>query len=151
MSNSIGTVFRYTVWGQSHSPAVGVTIEGIPAGTPIDLARLQAFLDRRRPGRDPLSSPRREEDVPEFVSGIIKDAAGGSGTVTACGAPVTAVIRNTDVRSSDYEELRDIPRPGHADLTAMIRYGGAGDRAGGGAFSGRNQGESHKPEPGAWT
>ena len=137
MSNSIGTMYRFTIWGQSHSPAIGVTIEGIPAGTPIDLARLQAFLDRRRPGRDSLSTARKEGDVPEFVSGIIGNGTGGSGIVTACGSPVTAVIRNTDARPADYAELRYVPRPGHADLTAMVKYGEARDHAGGGPFSGR--------------
>ncbi|MCR5042003.1 MAG: chorismate synthase [Clostridia bacterium] len=137
MSNSIGTVYRFTVWGQSHSPAIGVTVEGIPAGTQIDTALLQEFLDRRKPGGDPLTTARKEEDEPEFIAGVIRDDAGGSRILTACGAPVTAVIRNLDARSGDYEGSRYIPRPGHADLAAMAKYGDARDHAGGGQFSGR--------------
>ncbi len=144
MSNTTGTIFRYTVWGQSHAPAIGVTIEGIPAGTMIDLDRLQAFLDRRRPGQNALTTARREADVPEFLSGFtggapdgITQSGNGSRTMIAAGCPLTAVIRNSDQRSSDYEGLRYIPRPGHADFPAMIRYGQARDYAGGGQFSGR--------------
>ena len=141
MSNSIGTVYRFTIWGQSHAPAIGVTIEGIPAGTQIDLDRLQEFLDRRRPGQGAHTTSRKECDRPEFVAGVtgnVSDAEAEAGhTITACGAPVTALIRNADTRSSDYSELEYIPRPGHADYTAMVRYGEARDFAGGGQFSGR--------------
>ncbi len=129
MSSSIGENLKITVFGQSHAPAVGVTIEGIPAGFRIDSGELQAFMDRRAPGRDNLSTARREADRPEFLCGL-------SGGVT-CGAPVTAIIRNTDVRPSDYESFADVPRPGHADWTAQLRYGGFQDRSGGGHFSGR--------------
>ena len=137
MSNSIGTEYRFTIWGQSHAPAIGVTIEGIPAGTHIDLDTLQAFLDRRKPGRDSCSTARKEEDVPEFAAGITGNISHDDRIVTACGSPVTAIIRNRNVRSADYEELQYIPRPGHADFTAMVRYGEARDYAGGGQFSGR--------------
>ena len=94
MSSSYGENVRFTLFGQSHGPAVGVTIEGIPAGFPIDLEALQAFLNRRAPGRSPTATARREEDRPEFLSGLV-------GNVT-CGAPLTAVIANGDVRSQDY-------------------------------------------------
>lgn len=129
MSSTYGERFRFTIFGQSHAPAIGVTIEGIPAGTPIDLDRLQVFLDRRAPGRDATSTPRKEADQVEFLSGIVDGIT--------CGTPLTAIIRNTNTRSGDYDKLRDCPRPGHADFTARARYGDAYDPAGGGHFSGR--------------
>ena len=129
MSSSYGKDMRITIFGQSHSPAIGVTIEGIPAGQEIDFNELAVFLDRRAPGRNEFSTARREADRPEFISGI-------KGNVT-CGTPLTAIIRNTDTRSQDYEGLVRIPRPGHADYTANVKYGGAQDYAGGGHFSGR--------------
>lgn len=137
MSNTIGREYRFTIWGQSHAPAIGVTIEGIPAGTRVNLDVLQAFLDRRRPGRDSRTSARKEGDVPEFAAGITGSVSGDDRIVTACGSPVTAIIRNRDARSADYEELQYIPRPGHADFAAMVRYGEARDFVGGGQFSGR--------------
>ena len=129
MSSTYGENLRLTVFGQSHSPAIGVTVEGLPAGFPIDMAALQAFLDRRAPGRDKNSTSRREADAPEFLSGL-------TGNVT-CGAPLTAIIRNTNTRSGDYDELRYKPRPGHADYTGYVKYGESRDYAGGGHFSGR--------------
>lgn len=129
MSSTYGERFRFTIFGQSHSPAIGVTMEGIPAGFALDFDKLQAFLDRRAPGNSPTATARKEADRPEFVSGLV-------GNVT-CGTPITAIIRNTNTRSGDYENLRDCPRPGHADYTAQIRYGGHQDVAGGGHFSGR--------------
>ena len=93
------------IFGQSHSAAVGVTIDGIPAGTPIDADKLQKFLDRRAPGRSALTTQRREVDIPEFLCGL-RDGK-------ACGAPLTAIIRNTDVRPGDYSDISDVPRPGH--------------------------------------
>ena len=128
MSNTYGTRFRFTIWGQSHGPAIGVTMEGIPAGTRIDMAALQAFLDRRAPGGR-LASARREADRPEFLSGLVDGVA--------CGAPVTAVIRNENAQSADYDALKYIPRPGHADFAAWAKYSEARDFAGGGQFSGR--------------
>ena len=129
MGNTVGERYRFTIWGQSHAPAIGVTIEGIPAGFRPDTEKLVAFLARRAPGNGPFSTARKEADEPEFLSGL----ADG----TACGAPLTAVIRNTNARSSDYDALRRIPRPGHADYPAHIKYGGSRDVAGGGQFSGR--------------
>lgn len=129
MSSTYGERFRFTIFGQSHSPAIGVTMEGIPAGCSIDMERLQAFLDRRAPGNSPTATARKEPDRPRFLSGLV-------GNVT-CGAPLTAIIENTNTRSGDYENLRDCPRPGHADYPAHIRYGGYQDVAGGGHFSGR--------------
>ena len=129
MSNSIGTRFRFTIFGQSHAPAIGVTMEGLPAGVKIDTEKLQAFLDRRAPGRNQYSTTRKEGDEPVFLSGL-KDGV-------TCGSPVTAVIYNTNTRSGDYDNLKDVPRPGHADYAAMEKYGDSRDYAGGGQFSGR--------------
>ena len=129
MSSSFGENIRVSIFGQSHSGAIGVTVDGLPAGEKIDLAQLQRFLDRRAPGRNDYSTARREADVPEILCGL-KDGL-------TCGAPLTAIIRNGDVRSQDYEALRTTPRPGHADFTAQVKYGGAQDAAGGGHFSGR--------------
>lgn len=127
--SSYGENLRITIFGQSHSPAIGVTVEGIPAGERIDTAKLARFLARRAPGRNEWSTPRREADAPEFLSGL-KDSV-------TCGAPLAAIIRNADTRSQDYAALADTPRPGHADYTAQVKYGGAQDSAGGGHFSGR--------------
>ena len=129
MSSTYGERLRFTIFGQSHSEAIGVTVEGIPAGQKIDLDALQAFLRRRAPGFDPTSTPRKEEDRVEILSGLVNG--------TTCGVPLTAIIRNTNTRSGDYEHLRDCPRPGHADFTAQARYNGYQDIAGGGHFSGR--------------
>lgn len=129
MSSTYGERFRFIIFGQSHSPAIGVTIEGLPAGTVLDLDRLQAFLDRRAPGGSPTATARKEPDRPEFLSGLV-------GNVT-CGTPLTAVIQNTNTISKDYSNLRDCPRPGHADYPAQVKFGGAQDVAGGGHFSGR--------------
>ncbi|MDO4960794.1 MAG: chorismate synthase [Eubacteriales bacterium] len=130
MGNTIGSIFRFTIWGQSHAPAIGVTIEGLPAGTHIDREKLQLFLDRRRPGQNQYSTTRKESDTAVFAAGLNED----SDTV---GAPVTAIIKNTNTRSSDYNELKYIPRPGHSDYAAMAKYGESRDAAGGGQFSGR--------------
>ncbi len=129
MSSSYGQNVRLTIFGQSHSPAIGMTLEGIPAGETVDYAKLQAFLKRRAPGQNAWSTARKEADVPEFLSGLVGN--------TTCGAPLTAIIRNTDTRSKDYSDLAIRPRPGHADYTAALKYGGHQDYAGGGHFSGR--------------
>ena len=118
-----------SIFGQSHAPAIGVTVDGLPAGFPVDPDELQHFLSRRAPGQNDWSTPRREADMPEFLCGLKNEKT--------CGAPLTAIIRNTNVRSGDYENLMDIPRPGHADYTAQVKFGGAQDVSGGGHFSGR--------------
>lgn len=118
-----------SIFGQSHAPAIGVTVDGLPAGEAIDLEELQAFLRRRAPGTGDWSTPRKEGDQAEFLSGLDQGHT--------CGAPLAAIIRNTNTRSKDYSNLRDIPRPGHADFTAQVKYGGFQDVAGGGHFSGR--------------
>lgn len=118
-----------SIFGQSHAPAIGVTIDGLPAGQPIDLDELQRFLSRRAPGKNAWSTPRAEADVPEILCGLKNGKT--------CGAPLSAVIRNTNTRSADYDNLLDVPRPGHADYTAQVKFGGAQDASGGGHFSGR--------------
>ena len=117
------------IFGQSHAPAIGVTIDGLPAGLPVDLDALQQFLRRRAPGQNAWSTPRKEADAPEILCGLPNGRT--------CGAPLTAIIRNTNTRSGDYDNLRDTPRPGHADYTAQMKFSGAQDVAGGGHFSGR--------------
>ncbi len=129
MSSSYGKWVRISIFGQSHSEAIGVTIDGLPAGIRIDMAELQRFMNRRAPGQSRYSTPRKEADRPEFISGLVEDIT--------CGAPLTALIRNTNTKSKDYNNIRDIPRPGHADLTAHIKYRGFEDVRGGGHFSGR--------------
>ena len=129
MSSSYGENLRLTIFGQSHSPAIGMTLEGIPAGERIDLEALQRFLERRAPGRNAYSTARKEADAPEFLSGLRGD--------TTCGVPLTAIIRNGDTRSKDYAPFSAVPRPGHADYTANVKYFGFQDYAGGGHFSGR--------------
>lgn len=129
MSSTYGERFRFTIFGQSHSEAIGVTVEGIPAGTRVDLARLQAFLDRRAPGQDPTATARKEKDRVQVLCGLVDGIT--------CGTPLTAIIANTNTRSHDYDNLRDCPRPGHGDFPAQMRYGGFQDVAGGGHFSGR--------------
>jgi len=129
MSFVYGNNIKVSIFGQSHSPAIGVSIDGLPAGFPIDFGELQVFMQRRMPGQGLHTTKRREPDNPEFLSGLVDGVT--------CGAPLTAVIRNTDARSSDYDNLWDIPRPSHADYSAYIKYGQARDVRGGGAFSGR--------------
>ncbi len=129
MSSTYGDFLKLTIFGQSHGPAIGMTLDGIPAGLPIDLDALNCFLARRAPGNNAYSTPRKESDIPEFLSGIHNGHT--------CGAPICAVIYNTNAHSSDYDSLKDCPRPGHADYTAQVKYGGYQDAAGGGHFSGR--------------
>ena len=129
MASYFGKHIHVSVFGQSHAPAIGVTVDGLPAGEAVDLEELQRFLQRRAPGRGATSTPRKEGDVPQILCGLV-------GNVT-CGAPLAAVIENTNTRSQDYDELRDKPRPAHADFTAQVKYGGHQDVRGGGHFSGR--------------
>ncbi len=129
MSSTYGNNVKISIFGQSHSEAIGVTIDGLPAGFPIDMGKLQVFMNRRAPGQSKYTTPRKEADMPAFLSGLV-------GNVT-CGAPLTAVIKNTNTRSADYDNIRDIPRPAHADFTAHVKYGGFEDVSGGGHFSGR--------------
>ena len=129
MSSTYGENLKLSIFGQSHGTAIGMTLDGIPAGLAVDFDKLQSFLDRRAPGQHDYATPRREEDRPEFLSGIADGFT--------CGAPISAIIRNENTRSKDYSQLKDCPRPGHADYTAQVKYGGYQDCAGGGHFSGR--------------
>ena len=130
MPSSFGTALRVTVFGQSHSPAVGCVVEGLPSGLHVDLEALTAFVARRAPGNDPWGTPRKEPDAPRIVSGLNPDGR-------TCGAPLAAVIENTNTRSRDYNNLLAVPRPGHADFTAWAKWHGEQDVPGGGHFSGR--------------
>lgn len=129
MSSTYGENLKLSIFGQSHGPAIGMTMDGIPAGLAVDMNKLQAFLNRRAPGQHDYATPRREADLPEFLSGIVDGYT--------CGAPIAAIIANKNTRSGDYSDLKDCPRPGHADFTAQVKYGGYQDVAGGGHFSGR--------------
>lgn len=129
MSFTIGKIFKMTVFGESHGPVIGVTVQGIPPGTTIDRARIQEELDRRRPGQSDLTTSRDEADEFSILCGVLDGKA--------TGAPVTMVIHNRDVDSSYYEEIKNTPRPGHSDLTARVKYHNHNDYRGGGFFSGR--------------
>lgn len=126
---SWGTRLNLTIFGESHGPAIGAVLEGLPAGEEIDMEGILAQMARRAPGRDRSSTPRKESDEPQILSGML-----GNKTT---GAPLCAVIANTNTHSSDYDNLRSVPRPGHADYTAALRYRGFNDVRGGGRFSGR--------------
>ena len=129
MSSTYGEFLKLSIFGQSHGPAIGMTMDGIPAGLPVDEEVLQQFLSRRAPGFGDYATSRKEEDQAKFLSGVYEGFT--------CGAPIAAMIRNNNTRSGDYDNLRDSPRPGHADYTAQVKYGGFQDAAGGGHFSGR--------------
>ena len=130
MSNALGNKYRVQIFGQSHSPMIGAVIEGVPAGVVPDMDFISAFMARRAPGNDALSTARREADQPQIVSGLNERGE-------TCGAPLCALIANADARSRDYDALRDVPRPGHADYAAFVKFGGHNDIRGGGQFSGR--------------
>lgn len=127
--NTLGNKLRVTVFGQSHAAAIGCIVEGLPSGFSPDQERLAAFMARRAPGQNEWSTARRESDTPEILSGLVDGVL--------CGAPLCAVIQNRDQRSGDYAALRATPRPSHADLSAILKYGESCDLRGGGQFSGR--------------
>lgn len=129
MSSIWGNNIKLSIFGESHGKAIGVTIHNLPSGIKLDGERIFAFMKRRSPGRDEMSTPRKEEDTPEILSGVYK------GYTT--GAPLTALISNNDIKSKDYDKLSFLPRPSHADYAAEIRYNGYNDKRGGGHFSGR--------------
>ena len=129
MSSTFGEALKLSIFGQSHGAAIGMTLDGIPAGLPVDEEKLLRFLIRRAPGQNAWSTSRKEADIPTFLGGILEKHT--------CGAPIAAVIYNHNTRSQDYSSLKDTPRPGHADYTANVKYGGYQDAAGGGHFSGR--------------
>ncbi len=126
--SSFGTLFRFTSWGESHGPAIGVVVDGVPSRIPLEEADIQRWLDRRRPGQSRFTTQRRESDRVEILSGVF------AGKTT--GAPISLLLRNEDVRSRDYREIRDLYRPGHADYTYEMKYG-IRDYRGGGRASAR--------------
>ncbi len=123
MSNTFGHSFRFTTWGESHGPAIGVVVDGCPAGIPIEAADLQRDLDRRRPGQSNVTTKRIEEDRAEILSGVFE------GKTT--GTPISVLIRNKDADSSKYDRLKDLFRPGHADYTYWEKWGHRDHRGGG--------------------
>ena len=129
MSSTFGKNLHISVFGGSHTEAIGVVIDGLPAGETIDQDALLRQMARRAPGRDKSSTPRKESDIPRILCGLL------DGVTT--GAPLCLIIENTNIRSKDYSDLKIHPRPGHADYTAFVRYGGHNDIRGGGHFSGR--------------
>lgn len=129
MGNTVGTVLRLTIFGASHAPEIGMTLEGFPSDFAPNMEKLQAFMARRAPGQGAHTTARKEPDVPEFESGIENGRTNGK--------ILRAVIKNTNTRSKDYGNLQDMPRPSHADYPARIKYGEDFDMRGGGPFSGR--------------
>lgn len=128
MSSIFGNRLQFSLFGESHSPGIGGVLDGFPEGREVDVEKLEAFLSRRRPGQK-LTTNRRESDEVEFLSGIFEKVTTGS--------PIGFIIRNEDQRSKDYKKLKNIPRPGHADFPAEVKYRGFQDKRGGGHFSGR--------------
>ena len=120
---------NYTIFGESHGPAIGVTLTGVPAGLELDWAAIEKDMARRAPGKSPLATARKEADQVQVLSGVFEGKTTGS--------PLCAMIANTDTRSADYSKTRDLARPGHADYPAHVRYQGFNDYRGGGHFSGR--------------
>ena len=129
MGNSFGKLFTITSFGESHGRCVGIIIDGCPAGLPLTEEDIQREVDKRKPGVGIAATTRVEEDKVEILAGIFK------GKTT--GAPICLLLWNRDVDSSEYEKMRFLPRPGHADYPAFIKYGGFNDFRGGGRFSGR--------------
>jgi chorismate synthase len=126
--NTFGKLFRVSIFGESHGNSTGVTIDGCPAGLPLRESEFKTDLDRRRSGSKG-TTPRKEADLPRFMSGVFNDHT--------TGAPITILFENTNTRFKDYERLRETPRPGHADFVAFKKFGGFEDFRGGGHFSGR--------------
>src|SRR5215216_2766343 len=127
--NSFGRIFRVCIFGESHGESVGINIDGCPAGLPVKAEDFLADLERRKGGTQKGTTPRKEDDLPFFKSGVFND--------TTTGAPITILFENNNTRSTDYAKQRAVPRPGHADLVARQKFGGFEDYRGGGHFSGR--------------
>ena len=129
MSSTYGEKIKISVFGESHGNGIGVVIDGLPAGVKIDMDKVLVQMGRRAPGKDKTATPRKESDLPKVLSGMLGD--------TLTGAPLCAVIENTNTRSGDYGNLLTCPRPGHSDYTAFVKYNASNDIRGGGHFSGR--------------
>ncbi|MEO7223245.1 MAG: chorismate synthase, partial [Devosia sp.] len=119
--NTFGHMFRFTTWGESHGPALGVVVDGCPPGIPLTAEMIQRDLDRRKPGQSKFTTQRREDDLVRILSGTFEDEA--DGVVKTTGTPISLLIENTDQRSKDYSEIKDKFRPGHADFTYLQKYG----------------------------
>jgi chorismate synthase len=119
--NTFGQMFRFTSWGESHGPAIGVVVDGCPPGIPISAEVIQRDLDRRKPGQSRFTTQRREEDIVRILSGTFEDER--DGVLKTTGTPISLLIENTDQRSKDYSEIKDKYRPGHADFTYHQKYG----------------------------
>ena len=129
MSSTYGDKIKISVFGESHGNGIGVVIDGLPAGVKIDMDKVLVQMSRRAPGKDKTATPRLEKDIPKVLSGMLGD--------TLTGAPLCAVIENTNTKSGDYSNLLACPRPGHSDYTAFVKYNASNDIRGGGHFSGR--------------
>ncbi len=129
MSSNIGKYIKMQIFGESHGKAIGVVLDGIPHGITLDMESIALQMSRRAPGGDKTSTPRKEADIPEIISGVL------DGVTT--GAPLCAMIYNSNTRSADYSNLADTPRPSHADFPASVRFDGCNDLSGSGHFSGR--------------
>ena len=129
MSSTYGDKIKISVFGESHGNGIGVVIDGLPAGVKIDMDKVLVQMARRAPGKDKTATPRLEKDFPKVLSGMLDD--------TLTGAPLCAVIENTNTKSGDYSNLLACPRPGHSDYTAFVKYNASNDIRGGGHFSGR--------------
>src|SRR5688572_5126169 len=127
--NSFGRIFRVSIFGESHGESAGITIDGCPAGLPLTIDDFLPDLERRKGGTQKGTTPRQEEDLPIFKSGLFNN--------TTTGAPITILFENKNTRSGDYEKQRAVPRPGHADFVAQKKFGGYEDYRGSGHFSGR--------------
>ena len=119
--NTFGQLFRFTTWGESHGPALGVVVDGCPPGIPITAEIIQRDLDRRKPGQSRFTTQRREDDAVKILSGTFEDEQ--DGVLKTTGTPISLIIENTDQRSKDYAEIKDKFRPGHADFTYQQKYG----------------------------
>ena len=119
--NTFGHMFRFTTWGESHGPALGVVVDGCPPGIPLSVEMIQRDLDRRKPGQSRFTTQRREDDAVKILSGVFEDES--DGVIKTTGTPISLLIENTDQRSKDYSEIKDKFRPGHADYTYLQKYG----------------------------
>ena len=129
MSSVIGDKIKLSIFGESHGEAIGCVIDGLPAGTKIDMNAVYKDMQRRAPGKDKTATPRLEKDIPHILSGMLDNVT--------TGAPLAMVIENTNTKSGDYSNLMTVPRPSHSDYPAYVKYGGNNDIRGGGHFSGR--------------
>lgn len=121
--NTFGTLFTVTTFGESHGPAIGCVVDGCPPGMPLNETDIQPFLDKRKPGQSKYTTQRREDDTVQILSGVFEEKT--------TGAPIALLIQNTDQRSRDYEDIKNLFRPGHADFTYHHKYGHRDYRGGG--------------------